>query len=324
MCGASDSQNMVEQEQLDAYKQAQEMTAKEYGDQQAIYGPMAKQFKSIFDMGPNQEGFSDAEKNTLNSQAVAGTAANYNQAARAVGSSLAALGGGDELVDAGGQDQLREQVAESAAAEESKQETGIKEADYNRGYEEWLNAGQGLEAIAAGENPLGYENAATGAGSAAGTTADQIAQEDNSWINAALGAAGEIGGGLASGYCPARGTLYTMADGTQKLVELLSPGDKLRGDGNDIQTIETITPHRAAVVLVTTPSYSLRCTGMHGFVQRTAGFLRAQDAKQRWVITAMGQQRVTHVSADGEADVFDVRTTGSHTYWANDILSLGN
>jgi hypothetical protein len=89
-------------------------------------------------------------------------------------------------------------IATSAAQEESSQESQIQQADYTQGYNEWENAGQGLEAVASGENPLGYESNATSSGSAAGTTASQIASEDDSWINAALGAAGSASG-LAGG-----------------------------------------------------------------------------------------------------------------------------
>jgi hypothetical protein len=189
----------LQQEQLDAYKQAQEMTAKQYADQQAIYAPMAKQFQSIFALGPSQEGFSTDETNVLNATAVAGTATNYANASKAVGEKLAAEGGGNEVIGSGGAAQLKAETAQSAAGELSREQTQIKEADYEQGYKQWMNAGAGLESIAAGENPLGYEGAATSAGGAAGTTADQIAQEQNSWINAAIGAAGAIGGGLLGG-----------------------------------------------------------------------------------------------------------------------------
>jgi hypothetical protein len=110
-----------------------------------------------------------------------------------------AEGGGSEELPTGAQAEIKQQVANSAAATESGQETQITEANYNQGYQNWMNAGQGLESIAAGENPLGFENAETGSGSAAGTTEQQIAQEDNSWINAALGAAGTVGAGWATG-----------------------------------------------------------------------------------------------------------------------------
>lgn len=195
MCGSTGAQNTLQQEQIDAYKEAQRMTAQQYADQAAIYAPMAKQFQSIFALGPQQEGFSDAETNTLNASAVAGTATNYANAARAVNENLAAEGGGNELIGSGGAAQLKAQVAQAAAGEQSREQTQIKEAGYEQGYKQWLNAGQGLESIAAGENPLGYEGAATSAGGAAGTTAEQIASEQNSWINAAIGAAGSIGAG---------------------------------------------------------------------------------------------------------------------------------
>jgi hypothetical protein len=199
MCGATGAQTALQEEQMQFYQQAQEMTAEQYANQEAIYGPMAKQFESIFEMGPNQKGFSDEETNDLNASAVEGTAENYSQAAKAVSENLAAEGGGNSAVSVGGQAQIKSEVANSAAAEESKQVTEIKQADYNQGYNEWLASAQGLDTIAAGENPLGYEGAATNAGSAASTTANDIAQEDNSWINAALGAAGAIGGGALGG-----------------------------------------------------------------------------------------------------------------------------
>lgn len=195
MC-ASSGQNQLASEQLQAYTQAQQMTAEEYVGQQAIYAPMQAQFQSIFDMGPNQQGFSPQETATLDAQAVEGTAENYEQAATAVNEQTAAEGGGNNPLPSGAQTQLKEEVAESAAQNESQQETQIQEADYNQGLQDWQNAGEGLETIASGENPLGYEQAETGSGSAAGTTENQIAEEDNSWINAALGSAGAIGGAV--------------------------------------------------------------------------------------------------------------------------------
>jgi hypothetical protein len=193
MCGATGAQYQLQQEQIQAYQQAQQMTAEEYANQQAIYAPMEAQFQAIFALGPNQEGFSPAENATLTSQAVSGTGQNYEQAARAVNEQEAAVGGGNAYTPSGGAEQLKEEVATSAAQSESQQETQIKEAGFQQGYSEWQAAGEGLMSIAAGDNPLGYEQAETGAGSAAANTANQVAQEQNSWINAALGAAGSIG-----------------------------------------------------------------------------------------------------------------------------------
>lgn len=197
MCGATNSQKTLQQEQMDFYQQAMDMTKEQYANQQAIWKPMSDQFQSIFSKGPSQEGFSPAQKDALTSQAVTGTATNFGNARKAVAEGLAAEGG--DGVTSGAAEQLKGNVATSAATNLSNQEMQIENADWEQGYNEWLNAGQGLEAIAAGENPTGFENSANSAGSAASTTAKDIAEEDNSWINAAIGAAGSIGEGWATG-----------------------------------------------------------------------------------------------------------------------------
>lgn len=196
MCGATSAQQQLQQEQIQAYQQAQQLTAEQYANQQAIYGPMSQMFQSIFSKGPSQEGFSDAEKNDLETGVVEGTAQNYANAAKAVNEQIAA-NGGDTTMPSGAADEMKLETANSSAAEKSKEELQVNQADWEQGYNEWQNAGQGLQAIAAGDNPLGFENAETSSGSAASTTADQIAQEQNGWINAAIGGASSIASAYA-------------------------------------------------------------------------------------------------------------------------------
>jgi hypothetical protein len=200
MCGSTGAQNTIQAEQMQSYTELNQLTQQEYGDQQAIYGPMGAQLQSIFQQGPSQEGMSAAEKNNLDSEAVAGTAQNYQRAAGAAGTEAAAEGGGNEYMPSGGATQLNEEEQTGAAKEESQQEQQITEQDYAEGRSNWEQAGQGLMSIAAGENPLGYANASTNSGVAAGNTANQVAQENNSWENAAIGAAGAIGGGFAGDF----------------------------------------------------------------------------------------------------------------------------
>lgn len=205
MCGSTSDQSQLTTEEMQAYQEGQQMTEAQYQNQQAIYAPMAKQFSSIFAGGPNQTGYSQGELQSLDSQAVEGTAENYADAARAVNESEAAEGGGTNPLPSGAQEQQKQEVANSAAGEESKEETGITQSDYQQGYNEWQAAGEGLDAIAAGENPLGYEQAETGEAGTANNEANAVAEEQNSWINAAIGAAGAIGGGFAGGYGKAVG-----------------------------------------------------------------------------------------------------------------------
>jgi hypothetical protein len=198
MSGPTAQQTELGDAQLQAYQQAATLTQQQYANQQAIYGPMATQFQSIFAKGPGQQGFTPEEDEELNAQAEEGTAENYGNAARAVGEATAAKGGGTNPLPTGADSAIEGNIATSAAQEESQQENQINAANYGQGYNEWENAGQGLQAIAAGENPLGYESNETSSGSAAGTTESQIASEDDSWLNATIGAVGSAAG-MASG-----------------------------------------------------------------------------------------------------------------------------
>jgi hypothetical protein len=99
----------------------------------------------------------------------------------------------------GAADSLRAKTAQSAAEEQSREESAITAADYSTGRQNWQQAGSGLLTIAGGENPLGFESAGTQSGTAAADTANQIAQAQNSWVNAAIGAGGAALGGWASG-----------------------------------------------------------------------------------------------------------------------------
>jgi hypothetical protein len=193
MC-ATGGQQALGTAETAAYNQAATLTAQQYANQQAIYQPMIAKFQSIFNAGPSQEGFSASELQDLNSQAVEGTAENYQGAAKAVGEQTAAEGGGTNPLPSGAQTQLKEQVATSAAQNESQQETQIKGADYAQGFQNYENAAGGLESIAAGENPLGYENAESNLGNTANQEENAIAQEDTGWESAAFGVLGQAAG----------------------------------------------------------------------------------------------------------------------------------
>lgn len=196
MCGASSQQNNVEQEQNEFYQQAITEQSAAYSEDQEVLNQMKSIYSPILAKGPNQQGFSQEELDSLNTGAVEGTAENYESAAKAVNEEVAAEGGGNADLPSGGATELKAQTAAAAAQQESSEENQIEEADYSQGYNEWQNAATGLATVAGQLNPTAYENAATSAGSATSTTANEIAQENNSWINAAIGAAGSIGGAV--------------------------------------------------------------------------------------------------------------------------------
>jgi hypothetical protein len=193
MCGATSAQDQLQQEDMETLQQYDQMQQQQYANQQQLYATVNSVLQPILKAGPSQQGYSAGEFNNLNAQAVEGTAENYQGAAKAVNEQLAGEGGGDEFAPSGGQAQLKEEVAQGAAQEESGQESQILESDYATGRSNFQNAEEGEMAIASGENPLGWAGAVTSSEGAAGTQAEQIASEDNSWENALIGAAGSIG-----------------------------------------------------------------------------------------------------------------------------------
>lgn len=190
MCGASQEQKDIEAAQAAFYNNLTSEYQTVFGQNQAILKSLTASFQPILAKGINQEGFSPAELQNLQSQAVAGTGRNYAAAADALARQQGAAGGGTTYIPTGAKMQQQEQLATSAAQNESQIESNITAANYATGRQNYLEAAGVLGGVAAQYNPTGYAGAATGAGSAAAETANQITQANNSWMNLAAGALG--------------------------------------------------------------------------------------------------------------------------------------
>lgn len=190
MCGASSQQKQIEASQQKFYDQLTQEYGVVFGENQAILKSLTASFKPILEAGPNQRGFSTEERQNLNSQAVTGTGQNYSKAAAALGAVQGAEGGGTAFIPSGAKHQQQAQLAESAASNESNIESNIVSADYATGRDNYFRAAGALGGVAGELNPVGYSNAATGAGSAAATTANQITQANNGWMNLVAGGLG--------------------------------------------------------------------------------------------------------------------------------------
>ena len=82
MCGATAAQTNLQNEQAQFYQTANQEAAQTYGEDQALLQQMQSVYAPILAKGPNQEGFSAAETQDLNSQAVEGTAENTSRRRR--------------------------------------------------------------------------------------------------------------------------------------------------------------------------------------------------------------------------------------------------
>lgn len=198
MCGASQQQKDIEASQAAFYDTLTSHYNTAFAESEGILGQLKSSFEPILKAGINQQGFSEGELNNLNSQAVTGTGANYAKAADALSKQQAASGGGNTYIPSGAKTQQQLQLASSAAENESRIQSGITAENYATGRSNYLTAAEGLGNVANALNPTGMANAATGAGSAASTTANEITQANNSWmqlVSAGLGAAGTAAGG---------------------------------------------------------------------------------------------------------------------------------
>jgi hypothetical protein len=196
--GASAAQNNLANQQAGFYSALQGDYAQQFAGQNAILGTLTNTLNPIIAAGPNQFGFNAAETNNLNSQAIQGTGQQYNNAKQALGAQQAAAGGGNTLLPSGVQSQQQAGLASSAANQASNQLLGIQQAGYEQGHQQYESAIGQLGGVASQYNPEGYASQATGAGSAAANTANQITQENNA--ASPWGLVGGILGGAASGF----------------------------------------------------------------------------------------------------------------------------
>lgn len=200
MCGASDQQNQIEAQQQSFANQVQTQATQIFGNQSKIYQDLVNTFAPTVAAGPSQQGFSAQELANLNSQAITQTGQSYRNAKQALGDQQAAAGGGRAVLPGGatvGQDLG---LASNAANQTAGELGQITENNYATGRQNYLAATQGL---AGAGNVYGAAEAANSgtvnATGAAGATANQIATQNNSWVQAVTGALGGIGGAAVTG-----------------------------------------------------------------------------------------------------------------------------
>lgn len=192
MCGPSAAQQGLQTSQLNFMTQLMSENSTVFGQSQGILGQLNGMFSGILAKGPNQQGMSATEKQVLETQANEGTATNYQQAKQALQETEAARGGGNSYAPGGESNELQAELASAGANSRSQQQQQIEQADYSLGRQNFYNAAGVLGSTAAQLNPTGFANSATGAGSAAGTTANQITQAQMSPWNTAISALGGI------------------------------------------------------------------------------------------------------------------------------------
>lgn len=195
MCGASSEQKNLANEQAAYYQTLTKQANEEFGMASDVFNEISSIYGPIFQKGPNQEGFSQGELNTLNSAASTGVGKAFAAADTAAKENLAAEGGGNNLLPSGTEAKLAEGLTTAGASQLAGEENQIQQADYQQGYNEFQAA---TSALMGSPNLFGTANSgagvATGGGEAANQTFNDIAQENASPFNAVVGALGGIAG----------------------------------------------------------------------------------------------------------------------------------
>ncbi len=202
--GASGQQTSLANSQQAFYDTMTKDYSQQFANQTAVLNAVNASVQPVIAAGPNQYGFSPAETNVLNSQAIQGTAQQYNQAQKALQQRQAAEGGGTQFLPSGVNEQQKAELAATGANQTSSELLGIQQAGYTQGANQYQSAVQQAEGAAGIYNPTGYSGAATGAGNAAANEANTVAQENNAaspWpmIGGILGGvAGSIAGPIGA------------------------------------------------------------------------------------------------------------------------------
>lgn len=195
MCGATQQQQDITDEQQQFYKTLTDQYSTIFGQNQAITGALTSAFQPILAAGPGQAGMPAAEEQALRTQNTESVATDYAQAQRATAQILAARGGGNTLLPSSVNANILAQNANAAAAQRAAGENQITQANYAQGYQNWNTAANVLGSTAGLLNPTGYAGVANTSGSNAATSANQIAQANFAPWGSVIGAAGSILGG---------------------------------------------------------------------------------------------------------------------------------
>jgi hypothetical protein len=200
MCGADKSQKQIEQQQQQNFQTLTNQAQQIFGNSSQIFKDLTSSFSPIVAAGPGQSGFTPAELATLQSQAITRSGIAYRNAAQAAGSNAAGFAGGNTFLPSGATAQMQANIAEAGAGETANELANIDIQNAQLGRENWLQAAGVLGGATNVFNPsTSASGQATGAGEAAANTANQIAQANNSWMNALGGAIGQIGGAAVTG-----------------------------------------------------------------------------------------------------------------------------
>jgi hypothetical protein len=200
MCGASGAMKDIGKQQSTFMSTLMNQSGQVFGDASQIFGDLTSAFAPIVAAGPQQEGFSPAEKAAMTASVVDSEGQAARNAKAATGNAVAAVGGGNTVLPNGTEAAINSKVNEDFAQKTASGEQEITREDWATGRQNFDLASKALSGATDVFNAsTGAAGAATGAGKAAADTQQEISQADNSWMTPVAGILGGVAGVATGG-----------------------------------------------------------------------------------------------------------------------------
>lgn len=199
-CGASNAQTSALNTQTGLTQQIIQQGQEVFGNSSGVFNDLVSSLAPTVAAGPNQQGFSAAENSALQSSAITNAGIAYKNAKSATGDAMAAENGGNTDLPSGTTAGVDANLASSASQNTANQLNTIAQQNYATGRQNYDTAVSGLESAPGVFNTAnGYNKSGVKSGEAEADTANQIASQNNSWIQGVTGALGTVAGAAAKG-----------------------------------------------------------------------------------------------------------------------------
>jgi hypothetical protein len=328
MCGPSSALKAVNQNIQNFATTVQSEAGTVFGAANSVFNKITGALSGIIAGGPGQNGWSASQNAARTAATVQAGAAEARNLKGAAASSVAAIGGGNTVAPAGSTQQIVQNADIQAASDTAAGLNQNQIANAQAGQQEFNSA------ISAEEQAPSAFNASTAANqgvNSANQSAFQSQSQMDTQSNWAMNDVMKLGSsavqglttGFGAGMCPAEGSQIKMADTTGKGIETVRVGEHILGVDGDALLVEKITAELQPILLVTTEKgLRLRNSFTHCFITPD-GFTLAIQALGKSIITAEGEDKVTSVEYAGNAMVYSIETSGSHTYQADSAWAFG-
>jgi hypothetical protein len=182
------------QAQLAQNQQLMNIMQTQYGAQSQIYNYMSGKMTAMMN---NPTGYSQQQLTSMQTSANDNLTNQYQSAQQALNQSEFTNGSRD--LPSGVNDQLNASLLNSEASDKASAQNQITQANANLQQQNYWNAANALSGVAAGENPLGYASAATGASNAASSAGNSTANLSNAYMNSQQSQLESVLGGAVTG-----------------------------------------------------------------------------------------------------------------------------